>query len=507
MKRSNSIFLILAVLISSIGILSLFRPGFFLTDDGNSMVIRFSAFYEALRSGQFPVRFLSRLSYGYGYPVADFLYPLFMYLGVPIHAIGFSFVSTIKIILGLGFLSGTVFSYLWLRKLFDEKAALVGAVAYSLFPYHLFDIYKRGSVGEILAFGIVPFILWAIERKNIVLVSLGFALLITSHNSLAMLFIPIILLYQLLSGKKVSNILASLFWGLGLSAFFWIPALYDKQFTIFDATKVSDYKDYFINSQALVLAGLVFFVAVIFGAFHLFKRDKKLYFFLSLSLISFFMTLPASEVIWGLLPLASLVQFPFRFLSLTTLGVAFLLSYFVFHYKGKIKTFFIVFLLSVIFISARGFFVPETFQNYPDTFYSTNQDSTTVKNEYMPKWVRVVPSKMASSRVENLSGKEKVNITKATASKLSFEIFLAKPRTIQVNIIYFPGWVAYVNGKEVNINYNNPRGLIHLDLKKGKNDIMVEFKETPVRLFGDLISIVSLLVLLAYLINKKRLKI
>ena len=75
-------------------ILPLLSKGFFVSDDGEWMVIRFSAFYEALRSGQFPVRFLMRLNQGYGYPVSDFLYPGFMYLGVPLHVIGFSFVDT-----------------------------------------------------------------------------------------------------------------------------------------------------------------------------------------------------------------------------------------------------------------------------------------------------------------------------------------------------------------------------------------------------------------------------
>ena len=503
MKIFKSPFILVLLLIIP-AITPLIHSGFFLTDDGNSMVIRFSAFYETLASGQFPVRFLSRLNYGFGYPVADFLYPLFMYIGIPIKALGFSFVDTIKIILGFSFLSGTLFSFLWLRKLFDEKAALIGAVAYSLFPYHLFDIYKRGSVGEVLALGIVPFIFWAIEKGSTILTGVGYGLLITSHNSLALLFIPVIFLYHFLFKKNLIKSLSSLLLGLGLSAFFWIPALYDRQFTVFNITKVSDYQDYFIDSQTINLAGLVFIISFVLGFYYFFKKDWRLKVFVIVSLMSIFMATALSDVFWKLLPLSNLVQFPFRFLSLAVLSTAFLISYGVFHYKGKVKTFFILFLLLVIFISARDFLVPQTFQNYPDTFYSTNQDSTTVKNEYMPKWVKAVPFEMANSKVENLSGKEKVNVIETTANKLSFETFLTEPRTVQVNRIYFPGWNAYVNGKEMNINYNNPRGLMHLDLKRGKNNVKIEFKETPARLLSDLISIVSLVGLFTYSINKKK---
>ena len=174
-------------------ILGIVHAGFFVSDDGNWMVIRFSAFYEALRSGQFPVRFLARLNNGFGYPVSNFLYPLFMYLGSPIHVLGFSFVNTVKIVLGLSLVFSSIFTFLWLRKFFDNASSFLGAVFYTLYPYHLYDVYIRGSVGEVLALSIVPFILWQIERRSIIFTSFGIGFLILSHNTLALLFLPLLL--------------------------------------------------------------------------------------------------------------------------------------------------------------------------------------------------------------------------------------------------------------------------------------------------------------------------
>ena len=85
--RTNKETLLLLLLLCILfipALLPLFHKGFFLTDDGEWMIIRFSAFHQALRDGQFPVRYLSRLNHGYGYPVASFLYPGFMYLSEPI---------------------------------------------------------------------------------------------------------------------------------------------------------------------------------------------------------------------------------------------------------------------------------------------------------------------------------------------------------------------------------------------------------------------------------------
>lgn len=498
MKRNNLIFLILAIIISSVGILPLFHLGFFLTDDGNSMIIRFSAFYETLRSGQFPVRFISRLNFGYGYPVSDFLYPLFMYIGIPIKALGFSFVDTIKIILGLSFLSGAIFSFLWLRKLFDEKAAFVGTAAYSLFPYHLFDIYKRGSVGEILALGIVPFIFWAIEENNIVLISIGYGLLITSHNTLALIFAPIILLYQILFKKNISRVLISFAGGLGLSAFFWIPALYDKQFTVFDAIKVSNYKDYFINLQTVYLTGLIFIIPVVFRLFYFFKKNRLLQFFLIISLISFFMTTGFSDIFWRLLPFPSFVQFPFRFLSPAVLSTAFLISHMVFHYKGKAKNFFILILFLIIFISAKDLLISQTFQNHPDTFYSTNQDSTTVKNEYMPKWVKIIPLKNTPYLAEP---KQAISYLYGNSNNMSFKVSTNKNIAVEVQKVYFPGWKASVDGKEAKIIYNNPKGLIQIKIIPGDHIVHVYFQEDGLRLISDLISLISVITLFVYFMN------
>src|SRR5689334_11931970 len=100
-KVPKLFFIVGIVILTFPAVIGLFHPGFFVTDDGTWMVIRLSAFFEALRHGQFPTRLLPRLVSGYGYPVADFLYPLFLYLGSFIHVLGFSFVGSVKIIFGL----------------------------------------------------------------------------------------------------------------------------------------------------------------------------------------------------------------------------------------------------------------------------------------------------------------------------------------------------------------------------------------------------------------------
>ena len=512
-KKTNLIFLIFVILISLPSIFGLIHQGFPLTDDGNWMIIRFSAFYEALRSGEFPVRFLTRLNNGFGYPVSNFLYPLFMYLGSPIHVLGINFVDTIKIILVSSLIFSSIFTFFWLRKIFDNIASFVGSILYVLFPYHLYDVYKRGSVGEVLALTIVPFVLWQVERKSILLTSIGISLLVLSHNTLALLFIPLIFLYTLLKDKKLLKfILLTIFFGMGMSSFFWIPAIYDTRFTVFSKTKVSEYYNYFINLNNFDVLGIVS-VVLIFSSLMLLlinKKTNKNKLFLFSTITSFlilFLVTPVSNILWQVFPITNLIQFPFRLLSILMIILTFQVGFLISNLNKVYKTVVVFIFLALIFISAKPHLSVNNYQYYPDSFYSTNMDTTTVKNEYMPRWVKEKNLKFTPQRVENLNGEEKINVAKVSPREIVFNTFLTEERTLQINLVYFPGWNAYVNGIKDKINYEND-GLIKLNLQKGQNNVKVVFEETNMRILSDFLSIISIagLLILVFSIRAKKFK-
>ncbi len=498
-------YLIIVLILSIPSIIALCKTGFFTTDDGNWMIIRFSAFFEALRNGQFPVRFLPRLNNGFGYPVANFLYPLFMYIGTPIHVLGFSFVNSIKIIFAISLLSSAIFSFLWLRKKFDNLSSLIGSLIYLYFPYHLWDVYKRGSIGEVLALSIVPFILWQIERKSLFFISIGIALLILSHNTLALLFLPIILIYYYLSKKDIKKILFTLIFGLGMSCFFWLPALYERKFVVFDKVLVSNYSNYFLNFNDLNLIGLVFLIPFIL-TFFIFKKinDKNYWLFFIASLICLFLMFPMSNFIWPLF--SNLIQFPFRLISILILATSFFVALQLNLLKGKNKVILIIIYLILLIFSAKDFAYPKEFTNYPDTFYSTNQDTTTVRNEYMPKWVKSIPFSNSSQKAEVLEGKGEILNLISNGNTISFNIEAKEKTLVSINTIYYPGWVVKIDNKESLINYDNEKGLIQFNVEKGRHSVVVLFKETTIRLFSDIISVFFIFFLFYFLISKKRKK-
>ena len=238
------------------------------------------------------------------------------------------------------------------------------------------------------------------------------------------------------------------------------------------------------------------------------QKDRFNLAILILSALSIFFASSLSFIFWNILP-ASFIQFPFRLLSLSIPCFA-LLSALAVSKTDKNKK---IILGSVIalftFFPSVIYLFPLSYQNFPDTFYSTNLDTTTVKNEYMPKWVKNIPTKIYESKIENLNGEEKINIDKISPNNIAFYTNLKDRRTIAVNTVYFPGWEASVNQKRTEISFDNPAGIINLDLEKGENRVNVYFTETPIRVLSNFISLLSLssLLILAYLVKYKKLKI
>src|SRR3989344_5461144 len=93
--------IILLIILSWWAIRPLTTSGFFPMHD-DTQVGRVVAMGKALRNGQFPVRWVSDLGYGYGYPIFNFYGPLPYYIGGVLYAAGLSGLVATKIMMGLG---------------------------------------------------------------------------------------------------------------------------------------------------------------------------------------------------------------------------------------------------------------------------------------------------------------------------------------------------------------------------------------------------------------------
>jgi hypothetical protein len=509
-----SLKIIAIIIIFSIpSIIPLFKEGFFVTDDAEWMIIRLSAFYQALSDGQFPVRFLGRLNHEHGYPVATFLYPGFMYLGSIIHLLKINIIDSVKIILGFSMVLSSLFTFLWLRKFFDNIPSLIGSFIYLYTPYHLYDLYKRGSVGELMAITVLPFILWQIERKSIFWSATGIGLLILSHNTLAFIFLILIMGYVIfdltISKKKEwSAYMTILLAGVGLAAFYWIPVIFELRNTVFSKTIVSDWRGYFADINLIGYST----VLIIISATALFIFDRSLIkkhwltvFFIILGIFSVFISSQASAYLWNYLP-SAFIQFPFRFLSLSLISLAFTGAFIVTRLSSWYRYAFIFVTALTLLISCIQYLKSVEYINKGESFYTTNSSTTTTHDEYMPIWVREKSTQRPDTKVEIIDGEGAISNIYNDNKKVLFTAKLTTDSVIRLNIIYWPGWKASVNDKSHEIFYKNSKGVMDIELAKGQNQVKIEFFETRLRLASDIISVISLCFLLYVSFIKKRIK-
>lgn len=527
--RSNKILLLLLILICIPAVYSFFHSGFFPSHDGEWMVVRFSDFHRSFVDGQWPVRIAGRLNFGYGYPVFNFLYPGTFYLAEIFHLLKLNFVDSVKALFVVSYILSGISMFILMKEWTGRIPALAAAVLYLYTPYRFVDMYVRGSLGEATAFMFIPLIFFAIVKiyksQNIIFTCFGaIALLglITTHNVIAYLFLPIIILYALylsmfIKEKKqfLVKCMTLIVLGLGLSCFFWFPALAERQFTIFNQTVVADYTKNFPRFWELIIPnwgyglstpgekgsmsfqiGVVNIVSIIAAVFLLKSKllinSKQNIFFLPITLIGIFFLQSLSLPLWKYIPGLTTIQFPWRILSVTTFTTAILIGIYLDSLSNKIiiRTMSLVIIISSIFLNIN-YLKPSEFNNRGEGFYTTNDDTTTVKGEYMPIAAVNLPRQRALSKV--ILEKNKGNVTNLVvkSNKITFD-YIGDKETITVNSVYYPGWEVLINQIKQNITVNK-NGLMNINVAKGKSSIVFVFRETPFRKTADIITFLSFL--------------
>ena len=128
------------------------------------------------------------------------------------------------------------------------------------------------------------------------------------------------------------------------------------------------------------------------------SKHKLTILFLCIGAVLIFLSLSISEPLWKVLTI-SFIQFPFRLLSIVMLCTSFLAAFLLSVIPNNIKKIVGVGIVILLFFSSQQFISPKTYFNKGDSYYATNVDTTTVKNEYMPIWVKKAPNQIASQKI------------------------------------------------------------------------------------------------------------
>src|SRR6185369_9866145 len=438
-RNFHKIILILLVIFLSAAFLSpLLSHTFYESHDGEAHLARFAAYTKAFQDGQFPPRWAGDLNFGYGTPVFIFYYPLPGYLASLMHFGGMSFEMIFKLLMIAGFLLAPICFYLWAKLLFKKEVAVIGALLYGLAPYHFLDLYVRGDIAEVLAFIFVPLVFWAIEKtvtekKNMFIIWGGifYGLLILSHNGVSLMFSPVFLLYGIIRSKNkklFASIVVLFFIGLVLSAFFWMPALYEGRYVNTKLFIGNMYKDNFPTVLQLIISrwgfgadvakanglspqlGLIPFGFAVAACSLFFKEKKKRKIFgmwLGVFAAAVFITLPISNSVWSHISLLRLYEFPWRFVGLVSFAAA-VLACFVLE-KIHNKKIFIVLLLAIL-ITSLPLVRVKKYISESDAYYAHFAGTTDYHGAATSIWTAGEPNTFAKHQIELIGGQGKIDV-------------------------------------------------------------------------------------------------
>ncbi|MBQ7583651.1 MAG: hypothetical protein IJT24_03485 [Lachnospiraceae bacterium] len=124
---------------------------------------RLIAVAREISYGQFPVRMLTDMLKGYSYPTSTFYCDLFIcpfsllyLLGFPLRMCWQTYVLAVNML-------ASVISYLSFKRITgDRDAALTGTAVYVLSAYRIVDIYLRSAMGEFTAITFIPLVILGI---------------------------------------------------------------------------------------------------------------------------------------------------------------------------------------------------------------------------------------------------------------------------------------------------------------------------------------------------------
>ncbi len=493
----------------------------------------------AVLSGWFP-RWLPVLGTGYGFPLFNYYPPLATYLLLPLRWAGLSVPGAAAAGYALAFLllAGSISG--WAGSMWGRRAGMAAAVLAALSPYLLANLYQRAALAELwglawlAAAGWAAWALAAGRRAAWLPLVFSLAALLLSHNITALIGLPLVLgVWALRAGGRgtgngergmVGWMVSAVGMGLGLSAFFWVPALLEQAYVQIDRLVGSSnfaFANHFLTvgelvalpgavDPALINPGLPLgpgWPALALALSGMMRRPRAahgrgLWWGLLLGTVAcLWMTTASSTFLWETLPLLPFVQFPWRFLGPAAIGLALLGGYGVDGLLDRLAASGRPGALPLasgigwlaLAVTALPYLFPPAAPALPDN--PTPADlilfevesgwlGTTSAADYLPRAVAELPPPRPSADPAFMAGGPPFEVAVAAAGSRTFPQF------------YFPGWRAEVDGRPAAVYPSGPSGLIAVDLPAGSHQVQFAFGPTPLRRLAGFVSGVSWVALL-----------
>ena len=494
---------------------------------------RLTEFAKVLGDHQFPPVWAPDLGSGHGQPLFEFAPPLIYAAAMPFFKAGMSLADSLQFGLAILFAVGAIAIFLIGRKLSFSRVASVGAAAAWLFaPYQALDIFVCGRFAESAAIAIAPVallgLLAALQNPtaiNVVLGGLAVAMLPLAHNAIALLMFPafaaIVAVRSIVSDRRLKTAAAGasvLAGGLGLSAYFWLPALLERNFvkTELLRTGILNWSNYIIYpsqllwspwgfgismrgptngiSYSLGLVHIALAVAGVIIAVRAVNRTRRLdaLVFAGAAIVG---ALPATDLSWAIWAHVVTLQYlvyPWRTLCVPALFMP-LLALYAFE-RMDLPLASVAIAALVLFNLAHT--SPKGIQTYDEAYYGADiiaqkGINTTTREEYEPGTVYHRPA-FDSVLLKGVRSTPAVSQLAVNSNSQSFKVNASEPALMQDSLFDYPGWTVLVDDREVATSPASDSGELTFNVPAGTHNVLVELRPTPIRRWSFYVSLATI---------------
>ncbi len=468
------------------------------------------------------------------------LYPPLTYILLAVvKNVGFSWHTSVVLILMLGMFVGCLGVYYFVKEFYPDGYPLAASLIYALIPYHLFQIYQLFLFGEFMAAAFTPWVfLFGIRLlrggrvADAMSFTIAFSLVLLTHiPSTIILAISLVVCFGLQIGeglniKKVLLFASSAVVSLILTSFYWLKVVTEVSWIKHDSKAFYDNGLYtyfvylfpislnppsFYQLKALWLFDIIIALTLLlflFMAVLLIRKRKRLD-RLSISLmatagIALFLTTLPSRPIWDAITLLQKLQFPWRWLSISAFIISVLASAIIAQYRttnekpNRLVTYSAICLSTIIGLFIISQIVLPSAPTPSDRFNKDVSELTsTLGCEcWWPIWAKA--EAFANKERVTAAGRS-VEIDSWENTNRSFHIAAGDPENVRVATFYYPLWAAEVNGSSVPVGKAED-GTMLIPLPPEPANVTLEFREPAVYGIAKIVSAIAWLLILGSLV-------
>jgi hypothetical protein len=550
LDKSDSLPILAIIFAATVAMLPIFTLSFPKVEDAGKHYRWTSEFNAALRDGVPYPRWFPDANHNMGSPLPIYYPPLPFYVAAAFNLLTGNMLVAISLSCWLALMLSGLTMYAFSRLSLARTVSLVAVVMYMFIPYHILDLYQGAALAEFWCFAWIPLLFYLIYRvcdeggwRSACWLALTYALLLQTNVPslyLTSLMLPVFSVSLTRDWRRLIRVAAALLLGAGLSAIFILPVIFERKYIqIGRVLERSNYLDYFLFEHLgeafnttfnpsresdytlqtdLAAMGLLLLLVLISLAYYQYRaagiesnglkassRSALMRATFTVTAVSLFMSTRLSAPLWKIVPGLPFLQFPFRWMVIGSAGVAMLTAATI-HLlmrNAKRRAFYtLAVALAVIFnftVSALAIMHAPR-----DAEALERRLKRRESPEYRPVWWdENYHSEFDQTPVVIISGDAIVQATKDEGIEQSYNVTAGAESTLEFRPLYFPGWIARVDGQPVQVQ-SSSRGNIQLSIRPGEHSLSLSFEDTWPRRIGKTISgfCILALILMLYLTHR-----